>query len=286
MNTGNPTRPMRRMLGVLGEALSGKSCRRFRSFPRELPSLYVLFCWALILSVLLLMVSGCGRYKEELESAKQQIEKLNSDVKRLTEDVARLNQEKSRLGDESKSLADKNARMQRELDDLSKTRATLAAENKEIKQKNSAADQEIASLKSERASLSKEIDELKKRLAESAPPPTSLAPMPTEPGPGSAKQPGELNPCDAVVAYMKASEGIIRQQKGTQRTKSLEQVKQQYAPKMKGAPDKAIKAAEQWVKEGAKLWDESHDEGVFQLLRLRNTVLEACGKSPDDVGFK
>jgi len=232
------------------------------------------------------MVSGCGRYKEELESAKQQIEKLTSEVKRLTEDAARLNQEKGRLSDDLKTLSDKNTKMQREVDDLNKAIAALSAENKEMKKKNSVAEEEIASLKREKARLTQEIEELKKRGAEVAPPPKSPAAMTTEGGPQSAKSVQELSPCDAVVAFMNASEGIVRQQKGTERTRLLAQVEKQYTPRMRGAPEKAIKAAKDWVKEGAKFWDQSHGEGVFRLLRLRNTVLEACGKSPNGAGFK
>ncbi len=251
-----------------------------------MPSFNALSCWALILIVSLLMVSGCGRYKEELESAKQQIQKLSSEVERLNGEVARLNQEKTRLTDDSKALSDKNTRMQRDLDDLNKAKGALSAENKELQKKNKATDEEIASLKREKASLAKEIEELKKRGAQMAPPPTSPAPMPTEVGPQSAKQPEELSPCDAVLAFMKASEAVVRQQKGTERTKSLEQVKQKFAPQMKGAPEKAIKAAENWVKEGSKFWDQSGGEGTFSLLQLRNTVLDTCGKSPDAAGFK
>jgi uncharacterized phage infection (PIP) family protein YhgE len=237
-------------------------------------------------SILLLMVSGCGRYKEELESAKQQIEKLNSEVKRLTDDAARLNQEKSRLSDDSKVVSDKNTRIQRDLDDLNRAKAALSAENKELQKKNKVAEEEITSLNREKARLAKEIEELKKSGAQMAPPPTSPAGVPTGVGPQSAKQPEEPSPCDAVIAFMKASEAIVRQQKGTERTKSLEQVKQKFAPQMKGAPEKAIKAAENWVKEGSKFWDQTGGEGVFSLLQLRNTVLEACGKSPDAAGFK
>jgi chromosome segregation ATPase len=251
-----------------------------------LPSVQALCCWPLILILSLLMVSGCGRYKEELESAKQQIQKLSSDVERLTGEVARLNQEKSRLSDDSKVVSDKNARMQRDLDDLNKARGALSAENKELQKKNKVAEEEIASLKLEKASLAKEIEELKKRVTQLAPTPTSPAGMPTGVGPQSAKQPEELSPCDAVIAFMKASEAVVRQQKGTERTKSLEQVKQQFSPKMKGAPEKAIKAAENWVKEGSKFWDQTGGEGVFSLLQLRNIVLDACGKSPDAAGFK
>jgi outer membrane murein-binding lipoprotein Lpp len=286
VNRCDSNRPMRRMLGGLGHIMSVTTHRRSRSFFLELQSLHIIFRWALISSVLLLMVSGCGRYKEELGSAKQQIEKLNSEVKRLTDDVARLKQEKSGLSDDSKTVSDKNAQMQRELDDLSKAKAALSAENKEIKKKNIVAEEQIAALKREKDHLAQEVEELKKRVAELAPPPKSPAAIPTEVGPKSGKQQEDLRPCDAVLAFMKASEGIVRQHKGTERTELLEQVKRQYAPKMKGAPEKAIKAAENWVKEGVQLWDESDADGVFQLLRLRNTVLDACGKSPDGAGFK
>ncbi len=275
----DPTRPMRRILSVFGTLICRTTCRSFAIFPRQLPSLHSTFCWALILTILLFVVSGCGRYKEELATAKQQIEALTADVKKLTEETASLKKDKDRLSGESKTLSDKNARMQRELEDLNRAKSALAAENKEIKQKNSAAEQEIASLKRENATLTQKIEELKKRVAETVAPAPLPATIPTE----TAK---EFSPCDAVLAFMKASEEVIRQQRGAERTKSLEQVRQQYAPKMKGAPEKAIKAAENWVKEGAKFWDQTSDDSTFRLLQLRNTVLEACGKSPDAAGFK
>lgn len=286
MNIFDLTRPLRRMLGVPGQVISETTCGKFRSAARKRPSFYNLFCWALMVSILLLMVSGCGRYKEELESANQQIQKLNSEVTRLTEEVSRLNQEKTRLSDDSKVVSDKNTRMQRDLDDLNKAKGALSAENKELQKKNKATDEEIASLKSEKARLVQEIEELKKRLTQPAPSPAPPAGIPTEVAPPTGKQPEELSPCDAVIAYMKASEAVVRQQKGTERAKALEQVKQQFAPKMKGAPDKALKAAENWVKEGSRFWDQHGGDGVFSLLQLRNTVLEACGKSPDAAGFK
>lgn len=285
MNTWDSTRPLRGVLAVTGKLFkktysgSGSSVRRF-------PFCCTLSCWGLILAVSLLMVSGCGKYKEELESAKQQIEKLTSDNKRLTEDAASLNQEKSRLSDDLNALSDKNTRMQGELQDLNKAKAALSAENKDIKKKSIVADEEIASLKREKAQLAAEIEELKKRLAEIASPPKLPAAVSPEVGPGTAKQREESSPCDAVIAFMKASEAVVRQQKGTERTRSLEQVKEQYAPRMKGAPEKAIKAAEDWVIEGTKFWDQSSDDAVFRLLQLRNKVLEACGKSPGGTGFR
>jgi outer membrane murein-binding lipoprotein Lpp len=287
VNICDSTRLMRRILGVVIHVISETAYRRFKNFSRELPSLYPLFCWALMAGTLLFSVSGCTSYKEELDSAKQQIEKLNSDVKRLTEETARLKQEESRLRDDSKTVSNKDAQMQRELDDLSKARAALSAENKEIRKKHSVAEEQITALRLEKDQLAQEVEELKKRVTEFASPPTPpAAAMPTEVGPKSGEPLEDLSPCDAVLAFMKASEGIVRQHKGTERTALLEQVKQQYAPRMKGAPEKAIKAAENWVKEGVQLWDESDADGVFQLLQLRNIVLDACGKSPNGPGFK
>jgi DNA repair exonuclease SbcCD ATPase subunit len=285
VNIFDSTRPMRRMLEVLGQVNSETTHRGSGNFAWEFPSRNAFFFWVLIVTVSLLTVSGCSRYKEELEGAKQQIEKLNSEVKRLTDDVARLTQEKSRLSDDSKTVSDKNARIQRDLDDLNRDKKALSVENKELQTKNSLAEEEIASLKRQKASLEKEIEELKKSAVATEPLPKTPATVPTEVGPQSAKQMEEPSPCDAVLAFMRASEAIVRQQKGAERTQSLEQVKQQFVPKMKGAPEKAIKAAENWVKEGSKFWDQSHGEGGFRLLQLRNTVLEACGKSPKEAGF-
>jgi uncharacterized phage infection (PIP) family protein YhgE len=286
VNIFDSTRPMKRSSGVVATVIRETSHRGSGNFAWEFPSRNAFFCWALIVSISLVMVSGCGRYKEELEGAKQQIEKLNADVTKLTDETSRLKQETGRLSEESKTLSDKNTKMQGELNELNKAKAALSTENNDLKKKNSVAEQEIASLKREKTGLAQEVEELKKRAAEMAPPPKSPTALPTDVGPQTAKPIEELSPCDAVIAYMKAGEGIVRQQKGAQRAKSLEQLKAQYAPKMKGAPEKAIKAAENWVKAGSKFWDQTGGEGGLQLLELRNTVLEACGKSPDAAGFK
>ncbi len=285
VNIFDSTRPVGRMLAVLRHIISETTYRSLRSRAQGLPTPHAVFCWALIVSVLLPMVSGCGRQKKELASAKQQIEKLNSEVKRLTDETARLKQETSRLSDESKALSDKNTRLQRDLDALNKAKAAISTENSELKKKNSAAEEEIASLKREKGQVAQEVQEYKKRVTETAPPPKAPAATSTEVVPGGAKRMEELSPCDAVVAFMKASEEVVRRQKGPERAKSLEQVKQQYAPRMKGAPAKAIKAAENWVKVGTKFWDQVGGEGTLQLIQLRGIVLEACGKSPKEAGF-
>ncbi|MCL5123519.1 MAG: hypothetical protein M1511_03270 [Deltaproteobacteria bacterium] len=284
MNISDSTRTMRRILSVLGRAIFPRTDGSFTYFAKDLRSRHVFYC-ALIVTVLLFMVSGCGRQKEELDSAKQQIEKLDSEIKKLTEEAARLNQEKDRRSDDLKTLSDRNTRIQGELDGLNKANAGLFAENKEIKKKNSLASEEIASLKREKDQLVGKIEELRKQRVDNGPQPKAYTAGPNEVGPESSKKLEELSPCDAVIAFMKASEAIVRQQKGAERTKSLEQVKQQFTPRMKGAPEKAIKAAEDWVKEGTKFWDKPSEGSTFRLLRLRNTVLEACGKSPKGAGF-
>jgi len=225
------TRPLSRVLAIPGQVVSETTCRNFRISARRPPSLRTLSCWALILSVSLLMVSGCGRYKEELESAKQQIEKLTSEVKRLSEEIARLNKEKISLSEESKGLSDKNARIQRELDQLNKSSAALSGENKELKKKAGLAEEEIASLKREKAQLAEEVEDLRKQLATrmaQAPEMAEATPIPS--GQKTAKPLEEGSPCDAVLAFMKASEAIVRQQKGEQRTKSLKLVKRNTPP--------------------------------------------------------
>ena len=210
---------------------------------------------------------------------------MTAENQKLTELSASLDKDKNRLNEQVKTLSDKNSRIQRDLDESNKSKAALTDDNKKLKDKITAMEGELTSLKREKSKHAEEIEEYKKRLAESTPISRPSGNVPGEIGP-VGKTEEEVSPCDSVMAFMKASEQVVRQQKGKERTKSLEQVKAQYSPRMKGAPAKAVKAAEDWVKEGAKFWDQSPDDAVFRLLQLRNIVLDACGKSPDAAGFK
>jgi len=262
---------------------STNSCGSCKDFSRKLPSLKTLLYCTVLLSVVLLMISGCGR--KELEDAKQQINNLTAENQKLTELTASLNKDKNQLNEQIKTLKDKNSSLQRDLDDVNRTRATLTDENKKSKDKIGMMEEELARLHKEQASHAEEIEEYKKRLAES----TSMSkPSVPVPGPMRAGEKSEenLSPCDATIAFMKASEPIIKQQKGNERTKALEELKKQFAPRMQKAPAKAVKAAEDWVKQAATFWDKSPDDAVYRLLQLRNAVLDACGKSPDTAGFK
>ena len=87
-----------------------------------------------------------------------------------------------------------------------------------------------------------------------------------------SKAPENTSPCEAVLAFMKASEQLVRSYKSEQRTDMLEKVKQEYGPRMKGAPEKAIKNAEAWADELINSWDKPGDNTVFNLLSKRNAV--------------
>ncbi len=284
MNNFDSIDPVRKVLRAEGDGICQKIHEDIRGVDKELTSRFTVFRGTLILGVLLFMVSGCGNCKQDLESAKQQIEKLNAEVKRLTEEAARLNKEKNGVSDELRRLSDKNVAMQQELSDLNEAKARLSAEDKEIRQKSTLAEKEIVSLKNERSHLALEVEQLKKLVARDSPPKTAITPA--EAYLSGAKPWEKLSPCDAVIAFMNASENVITRQSRGERIKLLEEVKQQYAEKMRGAPERATKAAENLVKEWVKQWDKSTDDGVFRLLQLRNIALKACGKSPEDTGFK
>lgn len=266
-----------------------------KSSGRILPSrlrTVILFCAKLCLVCLVVAVaSGCGRYKEELENAKQQVDRLTAENKRLTEVAASLEKEKNRVSDELKLLSDKTSKIQKEMDELKRARAAVSEENAELKKRNSAIQGDLVSLRREKADLQRKVEDLNKRAAESVqpgrPPEASLAEMPQQPGAGKrvSKPQGKQTPCDAVVEFMKKSGEIVRQQKGEERTKSLQQVKQQYASLMRGAPEKAVKAAEVWINELSSSWDNPKGDTVLSLLMKRNAALEACNKKPEDAGF-
>jgi X-X-X-Leu-X-X-Gly heptad repeat protein len=241
----------------------------------------------LILSLLVLMVSGCGKSKDELENLKEQTVKLESGFKQLSDHVGRLDQTSNQIADGLKKLSDSITQMQQGLENLTKTQADLTDTNNEIKKKNSNLAEEFASLKTQTAGLAQGVEELKNRFNDMGLWPKPTTSIPADVGSPTKMQSDKLSPCDAVIAYMKKTEDILRQHpRGTERAKSLEQLKRQFAPRMKGAPEKAIKGAEDWVNGLIKLWDqESSDNSMLGIIEQRNVVLEACGKSPSEAGF-
>ena len=247
----------------------------------------------LLAGLVIVLVSGCGRYKEDLEQAKKQIDTLTADNKKCSETTASLEKEKQRWTEERQAAEKKIDALQKELSDLKKTNASLADERKNLTKKNSELSKDLFALKREKAELSKQVEELKARTTQAMrPEQTPKAGRPEgEPlraaGAAIPKAPQELTPCKAVLAFMKASEKVIREYRGGERTSILEKVKQEYGPRMKGAPQKAIQNAKKWVDELSSAWDKpgGGKDAMFNLLRKRNAVLDACKIKPADAGF-
>jgi hypothetical protein len=266
-----------------------RAYKRFLSYKLARPgALAARVCLACLV---LVVASGCGNYKEQLESAKQQIDKLTSESKRSAEVSANLEKERARLSDELKLLSDKSARMEQNIGELQKAKASLDDELGKIRKRNSELQEELSSLKKEKGELLRQVEDLKRSAAELVQPEKLPVSRPTETAPDRspreqvARQSGKLTPCDAIVEFMKNSGEIVRQHKGGERAKLLEGVKQVYASQMEGAPEKAKKAAEAWVSELSSSWDSPKDDTVYSLISKRNAAMAACGKKPQDAGF-
>ena len=266
-----------------------RAYKRFLSYKLARPG--ALAARVCLVCLVLVLASGCGRYKEELESAKQQIDKLTSESKRSAEVSANLEKERVRLSDELKLLSDKTAKMEQELGTLQKAKASLDDEIGKLRKRNSELQEELTPLKKEKVELLREAEDLKKRTAEPVQLEKTPGPSPAETAPHRstkeqvARQRGNLTPCDAIVEFMKNSQEVVRQHKGEERAKLLEGIKQQYASRIEGAPEKAIKAAEAWVSELSSSWDSPKDDTVYSLISKRNAAMAACGKKPQDAGF-
>lgn len=232
---------------------------------------------------------GCGKYKEELENQKQQIDRLHSEVQRLSENLGSLEKEKTRLGDDLKGLSDKNTGLQKEVGDLKKAQDAAEEDNTKLRKRNSELQDELESLKRQKADLEREVGELNKRLSEFGPPQKPAQAQPPTAGPqataGQVSVPAGITPCDAVILYMKRSAAIIKLNQGEQRANLLKQLRREMSKSMKGAPAKAVKSADAWVKEMSATWDKRSDDSIYNLLTSRNAALDACGKKPEDAGF-
>jgi len=245
----------------------------------------------LLVSLAVMLCFGCGRCKQDLETAKQQIDRLNAEVQKSNEVAAGIEKEKIQLRDELKTVSDKSAAAQNDLAEMKKARSSLEEQNAKLKKTNTELQDESNTLKRQKTDLEQQMEELKKRLPESPPlgRPSEILPGGSDqgrPAGGPALRPHEnLSPCDAVVEFMKKSEGIVRQNRGDERKKLLAGVKEEYAPIMARAPAKAVKAAEAWVNELTSSWDQPGGDMVYRLLVKRNAVLDACGKKPQDAGF-
>jgi DNA repair exonuclease SbcCD ATPase subunit len=237
-----------------------------------------------------MLAAGCGNYKEKLQEAQQSIDRLVADNKKLTETVASLTKEKDRVTDALAAAETKGSTLERQLADLKKDQEELSRKSSVLERKQDLAQKEIVALKRDKKQLAEENERLKKQAAPSAAPEAGgpaakEGAMVPRPGEAVTKPSKNLGPCDAVLEYMRKCGQVVRNNRGAQRTKLLEQLRKEYSAKMEGAPQKARTASAAWVKELAGSWDKPGDKTVFNLLVNRNEVLKACNKTPAEAGF-
>jgi len=236
------------------------------------------------------LATGCGNYKEKLQEAQQSIDKLTAENKALMEKVASLTQEKTSLKEKLDSAEKTGAELEGQVASLKKAKKELSDTNSELQAKQNETRKEMATLSREKTELLEENERLKREIASTAAMQTgdrALRESLNKPRQGeAATKPSEgLSPCDAVLEFMRKSEQAVRRHHGEQRSKLLAQIRQEYKPKMQGAPEKALIASTAWVDELAKSWDKPGDKTVLNLLVNRNEVLRACNKTPAEAGF-
>ncbi len=261
------------------------------SVPKEKRIVFVLAMRLLLATLVVVIVSGCGRHKQDLDEAKQRIDNLTAENKRYSEIIANLEKDKRRLTEERQAVDTKIDTLRRELRDLEKSKVALSEEISELKKRNGELLADVNSLRREKADVSQQIEESKPRTADSvkgtiqtpSDRPDERTPL-VGAGPKMPKAAENMSPCEALQAFMDASEQMVRSYKGGQRTDMLEKVKHEYAPRIKGAPEKAIRNAQAWVDELSSSWDQMRNDTVFNLLIRSNAVADACKKNPSDTG--
>ena len=71
-----------------------------RSIAMEKRNAFALATRLLVAGLAIVIVSGCGRYKQDLEEARQRIDSLTADDKKYSEITAGLEKDKGRLTEE------------------------------------------------------------------------------------------------------------------------------------------------------------------------------------------
>jgi septal ring factor EnvC (AmiA/AmiB activator) len=135
-----------------------------RCVPKKMRTAFVLATRVLIVGLVVVVVSGCGRYKQDLEEAKLRIDSLAADNKKCSEIVANLEKEKRGLTEERQAVDTKIDTLLKEIGDLKKTNAALSDELNKLKKNNNELSADLNSLRQEKSDLSKQIDELKNRF--------------------------------------------------------------------------------------------------------------------------
>lgn len=265
------------------------SFRRFRLLTFGNNRVPVMRLCIVVLAVVSL--AGCGKFQEQLDTAKRQIEQLHAETKSLSERLAGLDQEKTRLSEQTKLLAEKNEVLRNQVAALEKAKTSLEKDLEAARKSNQATAAELQSVKTQKADLEREVEALKKSAGAAPALPAepkeqaSGAAMQAAPDKGASPAHAKASPCDALLRYMRRSQAIVRQYKGEERTKMLQQVKQELEPHMNGAPEKALAAAEKWVNEMVRVWDNPRSDSAYILLSNKAVVLDTCHITPEEAGF-
>ena len=248
-------------------------------------------CLVMILCLVFLgSLTSCGPSKKDFEDVKTQLSDLTAKNKSLSELNERLTIEKSGLTKELDSLKDKNSALSAESDQYKKEASGVTQKNEELSKTYKQLEVEVGKLKVKNDQLSAQVAELKKQrqnLDQSRQQLDSNQPLRFKEDSSSqaVKPRAALTPCDALIEYMLKSREIVQKFKNPERKTKLEELYSAYSSKIDPAPANAKKAAVEWVKELSRSWDKHHNETVSRLLRLRNTVLKECGKSPAEAGL-
>lgn len=248
-------------------------------------------CLVMILCLVFLgSLTSCGPSKKDFEDVKTQLSDLTAKNKSLSELNERLTIEKSGLTKELDSLKDKNSALSAESDQYKKEASGVIQKNEELSKTYKQLEVEVGKLKVKNDQLSAQVAEVKKQrqnLDQSRQQLDSNQPLRFKEDSSSqaVKPRAALTPCDALIEYMLKSREIVQKFKNPERKTKLEELYSAYSSKIDPAPANAKKAAVEWVKELSRSWDKHHNETVSRLLRLRNTVLKECGKSPAEAGL-
>ena len=248
-----------------------------------------------VILVAVLVAAGCARYKEELETAKQKVEQLTAETKLLKQKIAQLEHKEEKARKDLQRLDEECSKLRAEGKILTLRNERLSEETKKVQEANKELKKQVADLKEEKKDLSRKLEESKTKQIAQEPRPLTR-PEPAERIPpkrlseaGPVVEAGEQQiagtPCEAMIQYMRKAGNVIRQLKGEERIRMLQQLKTTYAAKMQGAPKEAVTAARKWVEELSAAWDKTSKDALFKLLVHRNRALKACGKTPAEAGF-
>jgi uncharacterized phage infection (PIP) family protein YhgE len=237
------------------------------------------------------VLSGCGNLKKDLEKAKSTIKELTSKNQSLNEELTKLKAEHAKLSQAAARLEGENKKLKSETEALKNDISKRSEKADQYKKERKELREQVSKLKTENQSLTKELRTLKEQakdplLSASKPPVTTGSTGMSQPTQKTELNiPRELAPCDAVIAYIRAAATVARDYKGDQRTKLMADLKAKYGSKLSEAPSAAQKAAETYTKEVAKAWDGTDEDAIFRVLKYRNEVLKACGKTPKETGM-